>query len=64
MENLKELSFEEMVEVDGGILPIIAGVVIGAGKLAGWTCGLLAADIILNFNTYSERLDAKLAECK
>lgn len=64
MGKLKELSFEEMQGTNGGILPIIAGTVVLAGKLAGWTCGLLAADIVVNFNTYSERLDAKLAECK
>lgn len=64
MESLKELSFEELQETKGGILPILACAVIGAGKLAGWTCGLLAADIILNFSTYSQMLDEKLASCK
>jgi hypothetical protein len=59
MNNFKELSFEEKVEVDGGFLPLI----VLAGKGIGLACGLLAGDIILNFSTYSAKLDAKLANC-
>jgi|AntRauMFilla1563_2_1112583.scaffolds.fasta_scaffold05571_4 lactobin A/cerein 7B family class IIb bacteriocin len=64
MDKFKELSFEEMQEIDGGIFPILAAIVIGAGKVASWVCMLLVADIVSNWPSYSNQLDAKLANCK
>ncbi|SDC59298.1 class IIb bacteriocin, lactobin A/cerein 7B family [Algoriphagus faecimaris] len=64
MEKFKELSLEEMQEVEGGILPLLAGAVVLAGKAAGYACGLLAADILINWSSYEAAIDKKLAECK
>jgi hypothetical protein len=60
MESLKELTFEEKVDLDGGVVPLV---VFGAYCASALMIGV-ATDIVMNFNTYSEMLDQKLSNCK
>lgn len=41
---VQNLSIEEQSETDGGFLPLL---LVGAG----WVCGAMAADIVMNFNS-------------
>ena len=66
MEKFKELSIEEMQEVDGGIVPLLllAGAVELAGYAIGAGCAALAGDILINWSSYENEIENKLANCK
>jgi lactobin A/cerein 7B family class IIb bacteriocin len=66
MEKFKELSIEEMQEVDGGILPLLllAGAVELAGYAIGFGCATLAGDILINWSSYENSINNKLDNCK
>jgi hypothetical protein len=66
MEKFKELSFDEMQEFDGGIVPLlllVAAVEYG-GFLVGLGCASLAGDILINWSSYNKAKNDKLANCK
>ncbi|RPA66003.1 hypothetical protein EF405_21140 [Cyclobacteriaceae bacterium YHN15] len=60
MVSLKELTFDEKIRMDGGVVPLV---VFGAYCVSALMVGV-ATDIVMNFNTYSTMLDEKLSNCK
>ena len=66
MEKFRELSIEEMQEVEGGIVPLLllAAAVEYGGIVIGIGCATLAGDILINWSSYNKAMNDKLANCK